>query len=91
MPMEVSHHAEMVVFISLCLPGCDILIFSLSIHIKTQNFARNQKHLEDPAGQGTRLLTYMYGLAVELLGNHQMAPDERALNQPRPHPSSKTV
>ena len=47
-------------------------------------------HLEDPTGQGDRLLTYVLASGGPP-GQTQPGPGERALNQPRLYPSSKTV
>ena len=47
-------------------------------------------HLADPVGHGDSLLNYLWASgrpAVQL----PQGPGERALNQPRPYPSSKIV
>ena len=41
-------------------------------------------------GKGDRLLTYQWASGGSA-GQPPPGPDERALNQPKPHPSSKTV
>ena len=45
-------------------------------------------HLEDAAGQDGRLLMYVWASGG---GQALLDPDEKVLNHPRPHPSSKTM
>ena len=47
-------------------------------------------HLEDPARQRGRELVYVW-VGDGSAGQPPTGSDERALNQPSPHPSSKTV